>query len=246
MRVRTICGPKPKFETDSLKLYLDDARNVIDCLPRVDLVIADPPYASGARRSAEKTVRGKKMLRAGGGTWFASDSMTSLGYNWLIGSVFFRLRRRMKEGDHFYVFTDWRRVASTIGVLESVDFRVNHVLVWDKTYFGMGTYFRNQYELIVFASVGQPRALPRRDVGTVLRFKPVSPTARSHPTEKPVDLLRLLVSLASSSGDVVVDPFYGTGSTVEAAVREGRRGIGIELNPDYVSVAVDRLDRIAI
>lgn len=245
-RVKSAIGPIARYSTEVARVYLDDARNVVDSLRRVDVVIADPPYASGARRSAEKSVRGKTMLRSlkDDAKWFAADSMTSIGFHWLVGSVFSAIRRRLAEGTHVYVFSDWRQLATTIGVLESVGFRVNHALVWNKTYYGMGAYFRNQHEHVVFASVGQPRPLPRRDVGSVLSFKPVSPRSRKHPTEKPIDLLRLLVSLSSETGDVVLDPFCGAGSTLLASRAEGRRAIGIDVDPRYVEAAIARLREV--
>ena len=234
---------RPTYSSARFRAYRGDARDVVPLLGRVDLVLTDPPYASGARRDAERTARGKTMIRSVGSTagWFAADSMTGAGYGYLISSTFFAVRDRLPEGVPVFAFADRRQAAELRALLESVGVRVHQELTWDKTYFGMGAYFRNQDERIVFASVGRARAIARRDVGTVIRCKPVSPAARSHPTEKPVELMKLLIGLYTEPGDVVLDPFCGTGATADAAVELGRRAVVCDVNPGYLAKAVDRV-----
>jgi site-specific DNA-methyltransferase (adenine-specific) len=113
--------------------------------------------------------------------------------------------------------------------------------VWDKSHYGMGSYWRNQHENIVFASLGKPADMRDRGMGTVLRFPAVSPAARVHPTEKPVDLLRTI--LEATPDGPVIDPFCGSGSTLVAARDVGRAAVGIELEERYCEIAAKRLEQ---
>lgn len=233
---------EPYASVNGATLYLGDARLVLSDLPGpIDLVVTDPPYASGARRDAEKTVRGKTMLRSvdEDEDWFQSDSITGDGYHFLLCSAFYYLRRLMAEGSQVFLFCDWRQQGAACGVLESVGFRVNQILVWDKIDLGMGSHFRNQFELVVYASLGKPRPIVRRDVGSVIRCKTVR-RDKMHPTEKPVSLLRRLISVTEAK--TVIDPFCGSGATLEAALLEGRSAIGIDVDPRYAEESKRRIE----
>jgi site-specific DNA-methyltransferase (adenine-specific) len=153
--------------------------------------------------------------------------------------VFSDLRQRLVPGAHIYLFIDWRQTPNVYGMLEACGYRVNQCLVWDKGHFGMGTYWRNQHENIVFASNGMPADMLDRGMGSVLQCSNVSPTARVHPTEKPVDLLTTI--LEAIPGDAVFDPFMGSGSTGVAAVRAGRHFTGCEINPHHFDTACKRI-----
>ncbi len=85
----------------------------------------------------------------------------------------------------------------------------------------------------------------KRHPRSVLRFDSVSRSdGRGHPTQKPVDLLRWLVRSYSNPGDLVVDPFFGSGTTPEACALEGRRFFGCERDPDYFNFARKRIDQV--
>ena len=64
---------------------------------------------------------------------------------------------------------------------------------------------------------------------------------KTHPTEKPVELLKVLIENSSNAGDIVLDPFMGTGSTGEACIQTGRKFIGIEIDREYYNIAENRL-----
>jgi site-specific DNA-methyltransferase (adenine-specific) len=221
-------------------LHLADCREVIPTLTRPELVITDPPYSSGARTDSERQVRGAMLRSMEDQDWFSHDAMTTWGFNWFIRSVFFDLRQKLPEGAHLYIFIDWRQTPNVYGMLEACGFRVNHCLVWAKTHFGMGTYWRNQHENIVFASNGMPADMLDRGMGSVLTAPGVSPTARQHPTEKPIDLLAKIIRAAP--GDEVFDPFMGSGSTGVAAIKCGRKFIGCEISPTHFDTACRRLE----
>jgi site-specific DNA-methyltransferase (adenine-specific) len=222
------------------RLILGDATEALGGLDAVDLVLTDPPYSSGARTDSEKQVRGAMLRSMKDADWFSHDAMTTWGFNWFIRSVFTALRHKLPEGGHVYVFIDWRQTPNLYGMLEASGYRVNQCLVWDKTHFGMGTYWRNQHENVVFASNGMPAPMLDRGMGSVLTHSAVSPAARVHPTEKPVGLLRTLIEAVP--GDHVFDPFMGSGSAGVAAMKAGRRFTGCEVNPHHFETACRRIE----
>lgn len=221
-------------------LYLGDCRDVLPDLPAVDLVLTDPPYSSGARTDSERQVRGSMLRAETEEEWFSHDAMTTWGFNWFIRSIFSDLRPKLPQGAHVYVFIDWRQTPNLYGMLEASGYRVNQCLVWAKTHFGMGAYWRNQHENVVFASNGMPAAMLNRGMGSVLTAANLRPDARLHPTEKPVDLLRRIISAVP--GDVVFDPFMGSGSCAEAALTAGRKFVGCEINPTHFATACRRIE----
>jgi len=230
---------KREVTIGNCRLILGDARDVIAGLSGIDLVITDPPYSSGARTDSEKQVRGAMLRSMEDADWFSHDAMTTWGFNWFIRSVFSDLRQRLPEGAHVYVFIDWRQTPNVYGMVEACGYRVNHCLVWDKGHFGMGAYWRNQHENIVFASNGMPSAMLDRGMGSVITCPNVSPSVRVHPTEKPVDLLVTLIDAVP--GTTVFDPFMGSGSSGVAAVRAGRSFVGVEINPLHFETACQRI-----
>lgn len=204
-----------------------------------DAVVTDPPYSSGTRREASKGLR-KSMNRAGeDADWFATDCLTTNGFMWLMRECAVEWQRVLKPGGHILCFIDWRMMPALSGAIESADLRHVGLLVWDKTYFGMGSYFRNQHELILHFTKGKSLPPQRRDVGNVIRCKPIR--GGEHPTEKPVELMQELISVVCPPGGVVLDPFTGSGATGAAAVATGRGFMGIERDPEYAALARSRL-----
>ena len=128
--------------------------------------------------------------------------------------------------------------------LESADLRQHPIVVWDKATLGMGAFFRNQHEFIVHLSAGTPTEALRRDIPNVIRVPKVRDG--EHPTEKPDELLRILLSVVSPAGGVVLDPFAGSGSTLFAAKGSGRRAIGVEADERYAEIAARRLSQDAL
>jgi len=118
---------------------------------------------------------------------------------------------------------------------------VRGLLVWDKGKPGMGDlkHWGCSHELIASCGTGTLRG--KRD-NSVLRFATCPPHDRNHPTEKPVDLLTYLIEKITDPGDVVCDPFMGSGTTGIACIRAGRKFIGIEKDARYFEIARARLE----
>lgn len=122
-------------------------------------------------------------------------------------------------------------------------FRLRSQVIWDKVAYGQGDLtatFSPQHEVIWFATKGRFR-FPDGRPSSVIRVPRPHYKHRSHPTEKPVELMRQLVRAVTSPGDLVVDPFAGSGVTGEACIMEGRRAHLIELDPEHARNAARRV-----
>jgi len=232
---------KPYYKADGVTLYHGDALDVVPALEEaVATCLMDPPYASGARTEAAKPSSGA-MVR--GARWASkpieNDQMTTAGFVWLMRHVAQDVRQKLVDGGAFLSFIDWRQWPNLVGALESVNLRVNGMVVWDKESYGLGNGFRAQHELICFASKGTP-TIAAMDTGNVLRHR--RDDNSDHPSPKPVGLLEALLRVTGGEG-VVLDPFMGAGSTVIAARNLGRRAIGIEIEERYCEIAAKRLSQ---
>jgi site-specific DNA-methyltransferase (adenine-specific) len=226
-----------------VRLIHGDCLEVMREIPEnsIDVVLTDPPFSSGTRKEGQKGVR-KAMVRSmEDDDWFATDCLTTHGFLWLMRQNALRWKRLLKRGGHALVFIDWRMSPHLSAAIESADFRQQPTLIWDKTYFGMGAFFRNQYELVLHFTNGRGRDPQRRDVGNVLSCAPIRDG--SHPNEKPVPLLREILSVVTPPGGRVLDPFMGSGSVGVAAVRLEMSFTGIDIDPEFVEVARDRIVR---
>ena len=125
------------------------------------------------------------------------------------------------------------------------------MVVWDKGPMGMGWHYRRSYETVLVAERTRGKALWRDTtdrVENIIRpgahgVRKIIPNHRQHPTEKPVELPAHFIRLHTDPDDLVCDPFMGACSTGVAAIRTGRRFIGIELDEYWCAVAARRLDR---
>lgn len=204
----------------------------------LEVVLTDPPYSSGTRREGAKGIRKSMNRESHGEDWFGTDSLTTVGFAHLLRVAAIEWRRVLKPGGHVLAFIDWRMGPHLAGAIESADLRQVGELVWDKDTFGMGRYFRQQNERILHFTKGIGAEPVRRDVGNVLRCPSVR--GGEHPTEKPVALLRRLLSVVARPGATVLDNFAGSGSTGVAAILEGMSPILIERDERWAGVALRR------
>ena len=126
-----------------------------------------------------------------------------------------------------------------------LDFK--QAVVWDKGGLGMGLHYRRNYEFVL---VAQKRGAACKwydtthRVANVVRLRKIIPSAEQHPTEKPWELAAKFILLHSQPGDLVLDCFAGSGSTGEAALRTGRRFLGMDIDPHWAESARARLEAV--
>jgi site-specific DNA-methyltransferase (adenine-specific) len=232
---------KPYYDDRTVTIYHGDSLHILaDLEVPVDAVITDPPYASGARTEAAKRSSGQMLRGARFAKPIENDQMTTHGFSWLMREMLYAVRPLLPDGASVLSFIDWRQWPHLLGAVESVNYRVNTMVVWDKQSFGMGNGFRQQHELVMHASKGVP-TVESRSIGNVLSY----PRERSedHPSPKPLALMTDLIKVCTKPGDVILDPFMGAGATVRAAKEAGRKAIGIEIEERYVDVAIKRLSQ---
>jgi site-specific DNA-methyltransferase (adenine-specific) len=117
-----------------------------------------------------------------------------------------------------------------------------HSIIWDKRNPGLGQRYRRQHEMILVAHRAGGRIRWNADNRLVPNVLSEMPSReREHPNEKPIDLISRLVATHSNRGDLILDPFMGSGTTGVAAVKLGRKFIGIEIEPRYFDIACCRI-----
>ena len=227
-------------------IYHGDTLSVLGALDAgaVTAVVTDPPYSSG---NLPESMKQKAPARLRGWQWqdksMATDQLSTLGFIWLMRETLVTVRPSMVDGGSILCFIDWRNWGNLVGAVESAGFRVNNMVVWDKQSFGMGNGFRNQHELVLYGSKNAPRVVAH-DVPNVIAC--ARPQNDQHQSPKPVPLMAKMLPVVSAAGDLVLDPFMGSGSTLRAARNLGRRAIGIEIEERYCEIAANRLRQMVL
>jgi site-specific DNA-methyltransferase (adenine-specific) len=215
------------------RLHQADAVDWLRTLPSagVDLVITDPPYESLEKHRAIGTTTRLKHSKASSNDWFA------IFPNARFEELFREIWRVLARHAHFYLFCDAETMFVAKPIAEAAGFKFWKPLVWDKRKLGMGYHYRSRYELILFFEKGK-RKLASLAVPDVLEAPRV---VNGYPTEKPVDVSRVLVEQSSAPGELVVDPFMGAASVGVAAIGLGRAFLGNDLAPRSLEIARERL-----
>jgi site-specific DNA-methyltransferase (adenine-specific) len=197
----------------------------------VDLLITDPAYESLEKHRAIGTTTRLKHSKSSSNDWF------TVFPNARFAELFAEAFRVLRPHTHFYLFCDAETMFIAKPEAEKAGFRFWKPLVWDKRTIGMGYHYRARYEFILFFEKGKRRL---NDLGVA----DIISAPRIHggyPAEKPVAVSEVLVRQSSGAGELVADPFMGSGSVGVAALRMGRRFAGTDLNPQAVRLAADRL-----
>ena len=198
----------------------------------VDLVITDPPYESLEKHRSRGTTTRLTHSKASSNDWF------EIFPNERFESLFAQVFRILKPDTHFYLFCDQETMFVAKPIAEKVGFRFWKPLVWDKKKIGMGYHYRARYELILFFEKGK-RKLNDLGIPDIIEAPRIY---RGYPTEKPPEVAQVLVSQSSQPGQVVADPFMGSGSTGVAALQLERCFMGNDLSAEAVDVTRDRLE----
>lgn len=221
---------------------------------RARLVITDGPYnvlVNGHIGGSGRT-RHREFVQASG-------EMTRAEFAAFLERAFGHLSRFSIDGSLHYVFIDWRHLCEMLAAGHAAYSSLLNVVVWNKNNGGMGSMYRSKHELIFVWKNGSGPHVNNVELGRhgrnrtnvwdyagVNAFGPNRvEELTSHPTVKPVAMIADAVKDATKHGDVVLDPFAGSGTILIACEQTGRRGRAIELDPLYVDVAVRRWQRFA-
>jgi len=186
----------------------------------IDLFITDPPYESLEKHRKIGTTTRLKESKASSNQWF------NIFPNDRFEELFKEIYRVLKKNSHFYLFCDQETMFIAKPLAEKAGFKFWKPIVWDKKTIGMGYHYRARYEFILFFEKGK-RKLNNLGIPDILEYKRV---IRGYPTEKPVELLEVLISQSSDVGQLVVDSFFGSGSTLIAANKLSRAYLGCDIS----------------
>jgi site-specific DNA-methyltransferase (adenine-specific) len=205
-----------------MQVYKDDAVNWLSKLAdeSVDLLITDPPYESLEKHRKIGTTTRLKVSKASSNEWFRIFS------NNRFESLLTEIYRVLKKNSHFYLFCDQETMFAIKPIAEKVGFKFWKPIIWDKVCIGMGYHYRARHEYILFFEKGKKK-LNNLATPDILEYKRVY---RGYPTEKPVPLIETLISQSSVKGELVIDPFFGSGATLVAAKNLERRYSGCDLS----------------
>jgi len=215
------------------ELFTQDAVAWLASLPAesADLLVTDPAYESLEKHRAVGTTTRLKHSKASSNDWF------KIFPNARFGELFREIYRVLRKDTHFYLLCDAETMFVAKPGAELAGFKFWKPLVWDKATIGMGYHYRARYEFILFFEKGERRLndLGTPDIISVPRIR------GGYPAEKPAEVADVLIRQSSEPGDLVIDPFMGSGSVGIAALRLGRRFLGNDLNPEAVRIAAQRL-----
>ena len=238
-RHRLLCGSA--LDGEAYRRLLGDER--------AQMVFTDPPYnvPIGGHVCGLGSVSHAEFK-------MASGEMSEEQFTAFLSS-FMRLTASVSgDGSIHFLCMDWRHMAEMLVAAAPVYGSPKNLCVWTKTNAGMGTFYRSQHELVFVFKVGTGKHINNFGLGERGRYRsnvwvyPGVNTFRrgrmeeleAHPTVKPLAMVIDAIKDCSKRRGVVLDPFFGSGTTLLAAEKTGRIGRGIELDPHYVDVAVRR------
>ena len=232
-----------------VSLHKDDCLRVMEQLPdeSVDLVVTDCPYhiVSGGCTNApcegecsgilNKRTTFTQMNAKSGKLFDCND----IKFEQWLPDVY----RVLKDGSHCYIMVNGRNLKDLQTEAEKAKFQFVNLLAWRKNNKTPNKYYMQQLEFILLLRKGKARKINNMGTSNCLDVPNII-GEKKHPTEKPVELMRIFVENSSNVGDVVLDPFMGSGSTGIACVNTERNFIGIELDEQYFEIAKSRIQEV--
>ncbi len=213
------------------------------------LIFTDPPYnvAIGGHVSGLGRVRHREFA-------MASGEMTSDEFTGFLKGAFGHMAAYSTDGSIHFICMDWRHLAEILAAGEAVYTELKNLCVWVKKNGGMGTFYRSRHELVCAFKNGTAAHINNFELGQTGRYRTnvweyagVNSFGRDrdaalamHPTVKPVALVADAIRDCSKRKQIVLDPFGGSGTTVIAAEKVGRRAHLLELDPHYCDTIIRR------
>ena len=204
----------------------------------IDLIVTDPPYPTTSRgRAGNSGGMFQKEINKKGKV-FEHNNIDCTEY----APEFYRV---LKDGSHCYVMTNHINLIKMLNVFTDCGFHFIKSLIWNKGNKIMGQYYMSQFEYILFFRKGYGKKINNcgtADILSVPNKKTKDANGKNiHDTEKPVELMKILIENSTQKGDIVLDPFVGVGATALACIESERNYIGIELDENYYNIAKERV-----
>ena len=217
------------------KIINSDCMDILKQLPddSIDLLVTDPPYRtiSGGRDENSNWWKGSVLEKNDGKIFKEND----VNHKEWIGLVY----KKMKDQSHAYIMTNLLNLFELKEIAESVGFVLHNLLVWEKNNAVFNKWYMKNCEYTLFLRKGKAKFINDLSSKTVECFE--NPVNKLHPTEKPIGLMERYILNSSNNGDIILDPFSGSGTTAIACHRLKRRFICIEKDPEYWAKSCERL-----
>lgn len=220
------------------RVYHCDALTLLRALPdaSVDAIVTDPPYGIGYSTGHVRWSTSK----------FGTDTLDT---SWLKDAY-----RIAKPDSVLYLCTRWDVAQTWRDAIDAAGYKTKQCIVWDKGNWSAGDldYYASQTEFVLFAIKGRPALYCDSRPSNIWRIARetraetrlvVNPAVNlfDHPTQKPVELMERMILDSTRPGNLIVDPFAGSGTTLLAAANQGRHYVGCDISLDYCDVARARL-----
>jgi len=211
------------------------------------LAFTDPPY----NVKIQGGVVGKGKVKHGNFA-MASGEMTPDQFVAFLAGFLHETANVCRSGALLYICMDWRHMDELLAAAKTAELEHKNLCVWEKSNAGMGSLYRSAHELVFVFKKGKAKHVNNVQLGrmgrnrtNVWHYEGVNSIGRKgelelHPTVKPLQMAIDVICDASNRGDVVLDPFGGSGTTLLAGEEMGRRARVIELDPKYLDVAINR------
>jgi len=236
---RLLCGDARLAETYDALLGAE----------RSDLIITDVPFNLPIPGHVSSSKRHRNFA-------MASGEMSPSQFRQFLATALSLARDRSRLGSIHYVFMDWRSIGLLLSLGEELYSDLLNICVWAKTNAGMGSFYRSQHELVAVFRHGDVSHVNNVQLGRLGRHRSnlwtyagATTFSRSraadladHPTVKSIALIADAIRDASKPGDLILDPFGGSGSALLASHSVGRRAALIEIDPAYVDLALRRFE----
>jgi DNA modification methylase len=222
----------------SCDLYLGDAMAIMPELPLADLVVSDVPYPLISGGGGEPKSGHQKMVGIFSSANYPNDGqLVSAMVPFL--DMLRGLYAALATDADCYVMANDKNVHPIMDAAFGAGFSLHNLLVWDKIQPTANRWYMKNCEFTIYLWKGRARTI--NYPGSKQLIAGGIEKATGHPTEKPVHLMAEYVRNSSQRGDLVLDPFMGSGTTGVACVQLGRRFVGIELDETFFDMACQRI-----
>lgn len=231
-------------ENKQIKLYNDDCLIIMQKLldigmaNKIDLIVCDPPYKVTSRGSAGNSGGMCQSKIFNKGQVFKNNNLDCKDW-------FKYCYELLKDSGHCYIMCNHINLHNYLNVAKDSGFHFIKSLIWNKGNKIMGQYYMSQFEYILFFRKGKGVKINNCGTSDILNVPNIKTKDKNgnniHDTEKPVELMKILIENSSKENEVVLDFACGVGSTLLACQELNRQGIGCEIDENYYNIAIKRL-----
>ena len=225
-----------ELKTSSVHIVKGDCLEIMKNIEdrSVDLIITDVPYKVISGGTPKHKCQPSGILSKNDGKIFNNNNIKPYEY-------MSELYRVLKEDTHCYIFINFINLKEMMEEAEKVGFKLHTLLVWKKNNKTPSRWYMKNQEYILFMRKGKAKPVKDSGIGHILEVNNIIGN-KTHPCEKPVKLLEMLIKNSSEEGQVVFDPFMGTASLGIACLNTNRKFIGSEIDSEYFDIAYNKIN----